>query len=144
MFSRPPLCTLAAIAIAALAGCAESERAERDILSARSLDEIRESGELVVLTTEGPTSWEGNAGNAAGYEVDLTRAAAEALDVEVRYEVHEDIESVLEAIANGEGDLAAAGITVTEARRERLDFGPVYKTVREQLVCNRDAGRIRE
>lgn len=143
MFSRTPLCTLAAIAIAALAGCAESERAERDILSARSLDEIRESGELVVLTTEGPTSWEGNSGNAAGYEVDLTRAAAEALDVDVRYEVHEDIESVLEAIANGEGDLAAAGITVTEARRERLDFGPVYKTVREQLVCNRDAGRIR-
>lgn len=132
---------LPALVLCATAGCSESAT-EPDETAIRTLTDIRESGELVVLTTEGPTTYERGANGPEGFEVDLARAAAEALNVDVRFEVHEDLESVLFAIEAGEGDLAAAGITVTEARRERLDFGPVYKTVHEQLVCRRGTGRI--
>lgn len=137
---------LSALALTAVAGCSDSgsdgsDDAASDI---RDLAAIRESGELVVLTTRGPTTWFRGPNGPEGFEVDLARAAGDALNVDVRFVVHDDVESVLDAIEAGEGDLAAAGITVTEARLERLDFGPVYKTVREELVCRRGVGQIEE
>jgi len=134
-------CAVPVLAVLALAGCSDSggERHE-----ARTLAEITQSGELVVLTTEAPTTWQRGPDGPEGYEVDLVRTAAEALNVDVRFVVHDDLESLLDAIEKGEGDLAAAGITVTEARRARLTFGPAYKTVRETLVCHPDVARITE
>lgn len=132
-------CAAPVMATLALAGCSDSGGKRQ---AARTLTEITESGTLVVLTTEAPTTWQRGPEGAEGYEVDLTRAAAEALNIDVRFIVHDDLESLLDAIEAGEGDLAAAGITVTEARRAHLTFGPAYKTVRETLVCHPDTARI--
>lgn len=144
MFPRDLRCAVPALTLLALAGCSDSGDGDGGEAGreARTLTEITESGELVVLTTEAPTTWQRGPDGPEGYEVDLAEAAAEALDVDVRFVVHDDLESLLSAIEAGEGDLAAAGITVTEARRSRLSFGPAYKTVRETLVCHPDTERI--
>lgn len=99
---------------------------------------IQARGELVVLTTPGPTTFEpGEGGEPSGYEVDLARAFAEDLGVEVRFEVFEELSGVFEALEAGEGDLAAAGITRTPAREERFLFGPSYKNISEMVVTRR-------
>jgi membrane-bound lytic murein transglycosylase F len=103
-----------------------------------SLDELLISGRLIVLTLDGPTihTTDADTGAPTGYEIDLVRAFAIDLGVSVRYEVMEDIESLLAALDAGEGHIAAANLTVTEERARLHEFGPAYRTVREQLVCN--------
>ncbi len=105
----------------------------------RTLDMIRESGELIVLTLDGPTTYERARGDVAGYEVDLARAVAADLGVSARFEEMSDVSSLLEAMKEGRGDVAAAGITRTPSRAENHEFGPAYKTVRQQLVCRMGA-----
>ena len=102
-----------------------------------SLDDIRARGELVVLTLEGPTSFAREGGAPVGYEVELAQAFAASLDVEARFETRRDIDGLLDALQRGEGHIAAANLTVTPARRERVTFGPAYKSVTEQLICRR-------
>ncbi|TGY94669.1 membrane-bound lytic murein transglycosylase MltF [Marinicauda pacifica] len=99
-------------------------------------------GELVVATLQGPTSYMEDEQGETGYEVELVQAFAAANDLTVRFVVKRDIEALLDAVANGEVHLAAAGLTNTEARRAaQTQFGPAYKNVRQQLVCRGGAVR---
>ncbi len=106
---------------------------------ARPLEAIKETGELRVVTRNAPTTWYIDAdGEPAGPEHELVQAFAEWLDVRVVYQHEPSVGAILDAIAAGEGDLAAAGITSTEARRERFRMGPPYQPVTQQVVCRRD------
>ena len=121
------------IAIASvLAGCGQAARP----VGIDSVDALRARGSLVVLTLEGPTSYLAGEDGPSGYEVDLVRAFAAHLGVEAQFETRPSIAAMTAALANGEGDIAAAGLTVTPARQARILFGPSYKTVTEQLVCH--------
>lgn len=105
----------------------------------RSLEQIRESGKLVVLTRNAPTTWYiDRNGEPAGPEYDMVEAYAAALGVEVEYKIKPTVMSILKGIEDAEGDLAAAGLTITPQRRERFRFGPAYQDVTQQVVCRRD------
>ena len=122
----------------ALAGCDTRETNTRQ-QPARSLAEIRDSGTLVVLTRNAPTTWYiDREGEPTGPEHDLARAFAAWLGVEVEFRRKPTVAAVLDGIENAEGDLAAAGLTRTEARRDRFRFGPPYQPVTQQVVCRRD------
>jgi membrane-bound lytic murein transglycosylase F len=141
MILRRTLGAAAFVAAFVLAACSGPEASH----SGDTLEDIREAGELVVLTAPGPTSYSLNeADEPQGYEVELTQAFAEHLGVPVRYVVKDDLRGVLAGIADGEGHIAAAGITRTEIREDFYTFGPSYKTVREQVVCRRFGARVRE
>lgn len=122
--------------LVALAACGGANTAttpsEPDTLSL-----IRERGELIILTLAGPTSYIEGSGAASGYEVDLANAFASELGVSARFRVEASIPELLEALEAGEGHIAAAGLTQTTGRAERLAFAPAYKAVTEQLVCRR-------
>ena len=114
----------------------QSEESEADT---RSLTEIRESGKLVVLTRNAPTTWYINKhDNNAGPEHELVADFAETLGVEVEYQVKNTVTAILQSLQAGEGDLAAAGLTITPERQERFRFGPAYQDVTQQVVCRRD------
>ena len=125
----------AALLAAALSACAPSSPA----VEQTSLDAIREAGEIVVLTLDGPTTYDPDTGT--GYEADLASAFAAHLGVRARFETRRDIESLILSLERGEADLAAANLTITPERRGRIVFGPAYKAVTEQLVCHPD-GRV--
>ncbi len=106
---------------------------------ARSLDAIQASGELHVLTRNAPTTWYiDSEGRPAGPEHELVQAFADWLDVEVEYRKRGSVSAILEALRDGGGDLAAAGLTITPERRQRFRFGPPYQPVTQQVVCRRD------
>ncbi|MEO1038217.1 MAG: membrane-bound lytic murein transglycosylase MltF [Pseudomonadota bacterium] len=122
------------VAVGFLAACGQAE-------PPRTIDTIRESGELRVLVLEGPTTYFTIEGEPSGYEADLLARFAASLGVEIDYQVEPNVAALLRAIEAGEGDIASGGITHTPARAQRYDFAPAYKNVRQELVCRR-GGRI--
>ncbi len=106
--------------------------------SAGTLAEIKRTGELVVLTRYGSTTFYESRDGLDGYEYALTQALGESLGVTVRYVIHDSIPEVLEAIQSGQGHLAAAALTRTDEREQEHLFGPDYESVQQQVVCHRD------
>lgn len=62
-----------------------------------------------------------------GIDVEICRAVAERLGQEFRVE-NMDFDSVIPAVISGKANLAAAGITVTEDRKQNVDFSEPYIT----------------
>lgn len=105
----------------------------------RSLEEIKDSGTLVVLTRNAPTTlYTDRDEKQAGPEHDLVQSFAASLGVEIEYRIKPSIKEIIAAVENAEGDLAAAGLTITEQRRQKFLFGPPYQDVTQQVVCRRD------
>ena len=116
--------------------CSSSEQGKPE----DALDRIIKNNELVVLTTNQPTTYYiDREDNPTGPEYDMTRSFAQTLGVETRYIEFDSTEAVIDALRKGEGDIAAAGLTITSERNAEFDFGPVYMDISEYLVCHRDA-----
>ncbi len=63
-----------------------------------------------------------------GIDIEICRAVAQKLGKEFQAETV-DFDSVIPAVISGKADLAAAGITVTEDRKQNVDFSiPYVKT----------------
>jgi membrane-bound lytic murein transglycosylase F len=120
-------------------GCSEQEKQKN------LLDRIKQNNELVILTTNQPTTYYiDREGSPAGPEHDMTRSFARQLGVTPRYIKKDSTEAVIEALRKGEGDIAAAGLTITSERASEFDFGPAYMDVSEYLICHRDAAFIND
>ncbi|HSH29966.1 MAG TPA: transporter substrate-binding domain-containing protein [Thiohalobacter sp.] len=105
----------------------------------RDLETIRASGKLIVLTRNAPTTWYiGRDDAPTGPEYDMVEAFAAHLGVEAEYRIEAGVPEILQALEAGEGDLAAAGLTRLDSRRERFAYGPAYQDVTQQVVCRRD------
>jgi len=109
------------------------------------LEKIKLRGKLTVLTINLPTTYYYDRDNElTGPEYDMTQSFAKNLHVDVEYKVYESTKDVLEALRNNEGDVAAAGLTVTDNRKKEFDFGPVYQKLNEYLICHRSKKRIKK
>jgi len=103
---------------------------------------IKARGSLVVLTRNAPTTYYiGRNDEAAGPEHDMAAAFARSLGVKVRFVVEDSVGQMLQALADGKGDIVAGGITRTHVRSDEFAFGPSYQTVRQQVVCRRHGPR---
>lgn len=123
-------------ALLLITGCQETVSPE--------LEAIREEGELVVITRNAPTTYyRGRHDQPVGFEHDLVQNFAAYLGVDVRFKTRHSIGDVQQALRNGEGHLAAAGLTRLESREKEFRFGPSYHQVQQQLVCHRDGPRPR-
>lgn len=98
------------------------------------LEEIRERGELRVLTRYGPTTYYVKGNELAGFEYELAQRFAEYLNVKLKIIVPDNLGNMFNLIERGKADMAAAGLSITPKRRERFHFGPVYQEVTQQLV----------
>ncbi|MDH5179551.1 MAG: membrane-bound lytic murein transglycosylase MltF [Gammaproteobacteria bacterium] len=104
------------------------------------LAEVKERGELRIVTRNAPTTWyEKHNGQFAGIEYDMALAFAEHLGVKPRFIIKETIEDILTSLSSGEADIAAAGLTITDSRETEFRFGPSYQSVKQQVICRRDA-----
>lgn len=107
------------------------------------LDRIIKKNELVVLTTNQPTTYYiDREDNPTGPEYDMTVSFAQSLGVATRFIEFDSTEAVIEALRKGEGDLVAAGLTITSERKAEFEFGPAYMDISEYLVCHRDAAFV--
>ena len=108
------------------------------------LDLIRKKKKLIILTINAPTTYYVDRDNRlAGLEYEMTQSLAKYIDVEVEYRIYASTRDVIKALRNNEGHIAAAGLTVNDKRKLEFDFGPVYQSTDEYLVCHRTRSPIR-
>lgn len=98
------------------------------------LEQIVSEGELRVVTRNAPTTYYLGSEGPIGPEYDLVKSFAYYLGVELEIYPLDSFSDIIPEVTSGKAHMAAAGLTVTEARTRELSFGPVYRTVTEQLI----------
>ncbi len=92
-----------------------------------ALERIQAEGELVVATRNASTTYHEGPLGPVGPEYSMAQRLADHLGVDLRLSLYSDLDRIFDAIEAGEVHLAAAALTDTEQRRERVDFGPAYQ-----------------
>jgi len=105
------------------------------------LEQVLHTGELVVITSNTATTYYEGPDGPTGMEYDLVRGFADELGVRLRLVVANNVGEVLRQLAEGKAHFAAAGLTVTEPRRQWLRFTPPYQEITQQLVYRRGTPR---
>ncbi len=125
------LALLMIVSLSALAGCGKK--------TDQSLAGIKEAGKLVVYTEAGFAPFEFVAnGKVVGVDIAICEEIAKALDVELEIK---DVafNTILGAIESGKCALGAAGITITDERKEQVDFSIPYTTSKQYVVVKTDS-----
>jgi len=114
--------------------------ATADTSAAKSLDDIQESGELVI-GTEGTyqpfTYHEGGSGALTGYDVDVATAVAEKLDLTPTFE-ETQFDALLAGLDAGRFDIVANQISITDEREAGFDFSTPYTVSRGAVITAAD------
>ncbi len=103
-----------------------------------SLEEIRERGTLRVLTRNGATTYYESQGRPTGFEYHLVKGFADQLGVKLEIIPVVGMEDIFQGLKEGRGDIAAAGLTITESRQKYLMFGPSYMDIKQFFIYNRE------
>lgn len=125
--------TVAAVLIGVLLSACSEPRS--------TLDQVRQSGELRVLTRESATTYYEGPRGPAGVEYELAQRFAEHLGVKLHLLVAPSLDTLLNRLRAGKAQLAAAGLAVTARRREWLRFTPPYQSVVPQVIYRRRTPR---
>jgi membrane-bound lytic murein transglycosylase F len=107
------------------------------------LAQIQTSGELHVLTLDGPTTYFEDGRGKNGFEYLLAKAFAESLGVELVMKSKPTLHSMLLSVGGPEGSFAAANITQTQTRDDWIEFSDPYMEVTQHLVYRRGSSRPR-
>ncbi len=98
------------------------------------LEQIRSAGVLKVITRQDPTTYYEGPDGFTGLEYDLVQLFAKQLHVRVEFVFPDTFDAILQDIAAGKADIAAAGLTATEERKNQMRFAPAYQKVTEQVI----------
>ena len=98
------------------------------------LEEILERGLLKVATRNGPTTYYEDNHGMAGMEYDLARKFADELDLELEIVLGDSINELVQLLSDGEADLIASGMPLSETTDELVRYSRVYQQVEEQVV----------
>ena len=130
------LTVTALLLVSSLVGCGnkttgnDDSQSENTTASFRTLDEIKESGKVVigVFSDKAPFGYVDENGEYQGYDVYFAERIAKDLGVNVEY-VSTDPASRVEYVATGKVDIILANFTVTDERSEQVDFALPYMKV---------------
>ena len=107
-----------------------------------SIEDLQEAGELIVISRESPTTLYRDGDQTAGPDYDYLASFAKFLGVDLRVDIRDNHTQVLDAVAEGEGHIGAAGMTFYPPLEERGHvFGPGYQKVDVQVICRRNHGK---
>ena len=117
---------LLAFACLFVAGC--------DLIPKTQLQKVEDSGVLRVLTRNSATTYYEGPYGPTGVEYDLAVGFAAYLGVKLDLQIPDNLSQMLDDIRSGDADMAAAGLTVTDARRRQFNFSTSYQKITPQLV----------
>src|SRR5436309_1138908 len=105
---------------------------------------VAQSGELVILTVNGPaTYFEDAQGLASGFEYDLAVLFARELEAKPVFVTVDNPAKIDAALRAGQAHLAAAGLARHFDFPGGLAWGPSYFTTQHQIVGRPGAARIK-
>ncbi|GAF19191.1 amino acid ABC transporter, periplasmic amino acid-binding protein [Bacillus sp. JCM 19046] len=111
-----------------LTACADGDEPIEESDQNQAWNDIQDSGSMTVATagTLFPTSYHSEENGLTGYEVELVRAVADQIGVEVEFE-EIGVETMTQALNSGRVHLAANSLAITEERQKNFDFSTPYK-----------------
>ncbi|MEM1191054.1 MAG: membrane-bound lytic murein transglycosylase MltF [Pseudomonadota bacterium] len=108
------------------------------------LEQIRERGTLRLVTRNGPTTYYLGRGGELGVDYELAATLARELDVDISVEEAFTLEDLFAALQRGEADIAGAGLSLTDERRQRFTASEAYARQQPQVVYKSGNARPRE
>ena len=138
--------TLVAILVFGLFGCAGKDdvSSEETAASKNLLEEIQEEGTLTVAiegTYPPYTYHEESTDELTGYDVDIARAVAEKLGVEVEF-VETKWDSIIAGLDAERYDVIINQVGITPERQEKYDFSQPYTYTKGVLIVSKDNSEI--
>ena len=116
------------LALIFFTGCTQMQQTTSSTSTSPVLDRIQKRGELVVGTMGNmpPLNMTAKDGEIFGFEPDLARKLAAAMNVKVKF-VTKPFNELLPALQNGEVDMVMSGMTITPERNLKVAFvGPYF------------------
>ncbi len=105
-----------------------------------TLQRIMQTGELRVVTRNTPTAFYYGADEPRGIEYELVKGFADRLGVNLRIYFADQVFPDLE---RGKAEIAAASLTVSNARKGLVTFGPAYQDMQPEVIYRRGTKRPR-
>jgi polar amino acid transport system substrate-binding protein len=80
----------------------------------------------------------GDSGEYVGIDIEVAQAIADKLGKELVVE-NMDFDSIISSVATGKADMGMAGLTVTDERRESVDFSDSYATGVQSVIVKENS-----
>ncbi|MEG2126435.1 MAG: transglycosylase SLT domain-containing protein [Bacteroides sp.] len=108
--------------------------------SSHDLAQIKDSGELVVLTLYSSTSYFIYRGQDMGFQYELSEQFAKSLGVKLRIEVAKNVPELIHKLRTGEGDIIAYNLPITKELKDSL----IYcgdEVITHQVIVQQNNGK---
>lgn len=121
-------------------GSTGSDSSSNSSATARTLDEIKKSGKLkvAVFSDKAPFGYVDKDGKNAGYDVYFAERLGKDLGVDVEY-TSVDAAARVDVLTSNKVDITLANFTVTDERKEKVDFAKPYMKVALGVVSPENA-----
>lgn len=127
------------MALGLLSGCGSNSNSDSNTPSGDDASDAAKT-KLVVATSPDFPPFESLEGSeVVGIEVDILKKVAEKMGMELDLQ-QMDFDSVIPGVQAGKFDLGMSGITVTDKRKENVDFSSVYFMAAQAIVVTADSG----
>ncbi len=122
-------------AVLALGMCSVALTGCSNAADSQSVDKIKEAGSITMYTNAAFAPFEYVEGqNVKGVDVEIGLEIAKALGVELKVE-NVAFDSIVPGIQSGKAAFGAAGMTITDERKEAVDFSIEYYTSVQYIIC---------
>lgn len=128
------------MALSLLSGCGSNSNSDSNTPSGDDASDAAAKTKLVVATSPDFPPFESlEGGEVVGIEVDILKKVAEKMGMELDLQ-QMDFDSVIPGVQAGKFDVGMSGITVTDKRKENVDFSSVYFMAAQAIVVTADSG----
>ena len=107
------------------------------------LAEIQAKGKMTICTDAAwaPFEYIGKNGEVAGADIELAKYIAEQLGVELEI-INVAFDSISTYLINNDADLSLSAMTITEERKETLDFSIPYTTAQQYIIVVEENDKV--
>jgi polar amino acid transport system substrate-binding protein len=137
-FKRQFLQSVAALSVGLfLSGCGKAPPAPVAVEPAASAPAAPAPAAKVITVGTDPTyapfEYQNEKGEIVGFDIDVVRAAAQKAGLEVKF-VSTPWEGAFTALAQGDRDVLVSAITITDERKQTVDFSDPYFEARQLIA----------
>ena len=109
-----------------------------------SLHDVLSAGEITVITRNNSHCYYLYRDQAMGFEHDLAQAFAAHLGVKLKVKIADKWEGMIPELIEGGAAFIAASLTITESRKQQVEFSKGYLSIRQHIIGNRKNGGIKK
>jgi membrane-bound lytic murein transglycosylase F len=121
--------------IVAISCSSDSQKSlQKEKIIERDLEDIRERGKMIAITDFNSTSYFIYRGEPMGFQFELLQAYADYLNLDLEIITENDLNVAVERMNRGDADLLALNLSISNERREHVNFTMPIGQTRQVLV----------